>query len=244
MIDVNESAGTAVMQGPRAKPLLILSREGKGRVGLLTSDHVWLWARGFEGGGPHGILLRRLAHWLMKEPDLEEEALRLVAHGRDLVIERQTLGESIKPVDLTSPTGVKSTPALVESQPGLWRAEQTTHELGLWRVSDGEHTALASIGPPNPREFMDVISTPKVLQPLASETGGSVRRIMRDASAVLPRIIAQRSGSAMSGADWIGIKTTEASVLKGVEHYGLFIGFLGLISLVGATALTWWKEGR
>jgi hypothetical protein len=244
MIDVTESAGTAIMQGPQAKPLLILSREGKGRVGLLTSDHVWLWARGYEGGGPHGILLRRLAHWLMKEPDLEEEALKLIAHGRDLIVERQTLADTIKPVELTSPTGVKSTPALTETAPGLWHAELPTRELGLWRVTDGEHTALASIGPPNPREFMDVISTPKVLQPLANETGGSVRRIMRDATAVIPRILAQRAGSTMSGADWIGMKTTEASVLKGVDHYGLFIGFLGLIALVGATAATWWKEGR
>jgi hypothetical protein len=232
------------MQGPRSKPLLILSREGKGRVGLLTSDQVWLWARGFEGGGPHAVLLRRLAHWLMKEPDLEEEALKLVAHGRDLIVERQTLADSIKPITLTSPTGVTSTPTLTEAEPGLWRAELATRELGLWRVSDGDHTALASIGPANPREFMDVISTPKVLQPLAGETGGSVRRILRDGKVEIPRIIAQRAGSAMAGADWIGIKTTEASVLKGVDHYGLFIGFLGLIVLVGATALTWWKEGR
>jgi hypothetical protein len=244
MVDVNESGGTAVMQGPRSKPLLILSREGKGRVGLLTSDQVWLWARGFEGGGPHAVLLRRLAHWLMKEPDLEEEALKLVAHGRDLIVERQTLADSIKPITLTSPTGVTSTPTLTEAEPGLWRAELATRELGLWRVSDGDHTALASIGPANPREFMDVISTPKVLQPLAGETGGSVRRILRDGKVEIPRIIAQRAGSAMAGADWIGIKTTEASVLKGVDHYGLFIGFLGLIVLVGATALTWWKEGR
>jgi hypothetical protein len=244
MIDVTESGGTPVMLGPQNKPLLILAHEGKGRVGLLTSDHVWLWARGYEGGGPHGVLLRRLAHWLMKEPDLEEEALRMTTHGRDLVVERQTLGETIKPIEMTSPTGIKSTPQLTQTEPGLWRAEVPTHELGLWRASDGEHTALASIGPPNPREFTDVISTPRLLAPLAAETGGSIRRMMRDATAAIPRILAQRAGSAMSGSDWIGIKTTEASVLKGVDHYGLFIGFLGLVSLLGATVLTWWREGR
>jgi len=244
MIDVTQSGGTAVMQGPEAKPLLILSREGKGRVGLLTSDHVWLWARGFEGGGPHGILLRRLAHWLMKEPDLEEEALKLIVHGRDLVVERQTLADAIKPVTLTSPTGIKSTPTLAEAQPGLWRAELPARELGLWRVTDGDHTALASIGPANPREFADVISTAKLLEPLANATGGSVRRIMREATAAVPRVLAARAGSAMAGADWIGIKTTEATVLKGVDHYGLFIGLAGLISLLGAITLTWWKEGR
>ena len=51
-------------------------REEKGRVALLLSDQAWLWARGYQGGGPHLDLLRRIAHWLMKEPALEEEALR------------------------------------------------------------------------------------------------------------------------------------------------------------------------
>ena len=244
MIEVNESGGTTVMQGPHGKPLMILSREGKGRVGLLTSDHVWLWARGFEGGGPHGILLRRLAHWLMKAPDLEEEALRLSAHGRDLVVERQTLAESAGPVELTSPTGVKTTQTLGQTEPGLWRAEVPAHELGLWRASDGTHTALASIGPLNPREFQDVISTPKILQPLADETRGSIRRIMRGGAASIPRVIAQRVGAALSGTDWIGIRMTEATVLKGVDHYGLFIGLLGVVLLIGAITLSWWREGR
>src|SRR5579883_2032606 len=77
LVDARPEKGTTVMQGPDGKPLLQLSREGEGRVALLLSDHIWLWARGFEGGGPHLDLLRRLSHWLMKEPDLEEEALRL-----------------------------------------------------------------------------------------------------------------------------------------------------------------------
>ena len=80
------------MQAAGDKPLLVLSREGEGRVALLLSDHIWLWARGYEGGGPHLDLLRRLSHWLMKQPDLEEEALRLSSRGRELVIERQIHG--------------------------------------------------------------------------------------------------------------------------------------------------------
>ena len=84
------------MQGPDDKPLLVLSREGEGRVALLLSDHIWLWARGYEGGGPHLDLLRRLSHWLMKEPDLEEEALRLIVRGRDLTVQRQTMADSVE----------------------------------------------------------------------------------------------------------------------------------------------------
>src|SRR5262249_54365155 len=86
LVDTRNATGTAVMHGPDDKPLLLLTREGEGRVALLLSDHIWLWARGYEGGGPHLDLLRRLSHWLMKQPDLEEEALRLVAHGRELTV--------------------------------------------------------------------------------------------------------------------------------------------------------------
>src|SRR6202163_3533268 len=96
-VDARPEKGTTVMEGPDGKPLLQLSREGEGRVALLLSDHIWLWARGFEGGGPHIDLLRRLSHWLMKEPDLEEEALRLSVRGHDLTVQRQTMADSVDP---------------------------------------------------------------------------------------------------------------------------------------------------
>ena len=93
------------MQGPDGKPLLVLAHEGEGRVALLLSDHIWLWARGYEGGGPHLDLLRRLSHWLMKQPELEEEALRLIVKGHDITVQRQTMADSVNDVTLTSPTG-------------------------------------------------------------------------------------------------------------------------------------------
>ena len=33
------------------RPLLAVDRVGEGRVAQLMSDHIWLWARGFDGGG-------------------------------------------------------------------------------------------------------------------------------------------------------------------------------------------------
>src|SRR3546814_14214612 len=81
------------MLGDGNRPLLVLNREGEGRVAMLLSDQGWLWARGFEGGGPHVSLYRRIAHWLMKEPELEEEALTAQARGRTLEATRQTIGD-------------------------------------------------------------------------------------------------------------------------------------------------------
>ena len=113
----------------------------------MLSDHIWLWARGYEGGGPHLDLLRRLSHWLMKQPDLEEEALRLIVHGRDITVQRQTMADTVNQVTLTSPTGNHATIDLQSVEPGLWRAMTTANELGLWRATDGKLTALVNVGP-------------------------------------------------------------------------------------------------
>ena len=121
VVDTKKAEGATVMQAADDKPLLVLSREGEGRIALLLSDHIWLWARGYEGGGPHLDLLRRLSHWLMKQPELEEEALRLSSHGRELSIERQSMADTIGEVTVTAPSGTTTTLTLQSAQPGLWR---------------------------------------------------------------------------------------------------------------------------
>jgi hypothetical protein len=245
LVDTRAGSGTTVMEGPDKKPLLVLSREGEGRVGLLLSDHIWLWARGYEGGGPHLDLMRRLSHWLMKQPDLEEEALRLIVHGRDLSIERQTMADSVGEVTLTLPSGKTQTVTLQSSEPGLWRGSVRATELGLWRASDGKLNALVNVGPPNPREFTEVTSTTDVLGPFAQQTGGDARRLTDASGALsLPRIVAMRSSDTYRGDDWIGLKMREASVVRGIGVLPMFAGLLGLLLLVGALAATWAREGR
>ncbi|MDJ0931590.1 hypothetical protein [Breoghania sp.] len=245
LIDTVDHQGEVVMTGPEDKPLLILDRKNKGRVALLLSDQVWLWARGYEGGGPHVELLRRLAHWLMKEPDLEEEALRASTRGHELTVERQTLGESVDPVEVTGPTGETQTLTLKQAEPGLWRATISTDDIGLYSVSDGERTALANIGPANPREFADVLSTTAALSAIAHETGGDVRRLARNGGEpTIPRIVTLNRASSYAGSGWIGLKTTDASILKGIDRLPLFIGFLGLAILLDLLSATWYREGH
>jgi hypothetical protein len=222
----------------------VLSREGEGRVALLLSDHIWLWARGFEGGGPHLDLLRRLSHWLMKEPDLEEEALRLTVSGHDLVVRRQTMADTAADVTLTSPSGTTRTLKLDATQPGVWQTSVPADELGLWRATDGKLTALVNIGPANPREFAEVTSTTEVLAPLTNATGGDSRRLDDNGSLAMPRIIAVRSGDTYKGDDWIGLKMRDASVVRGIGVLPLFAGLLGLLLLIGSLAGTWAREGR
>src|SRR5262245_31727042 len=244
LVDSRAAKGTTVMQGPENKPLLLLSREGEGRVALLLSDHIWLWARGYEGGGPHLDLLRRLSHWLMKQPDLEEEALRLLVRGRDLTVQRQTMSDTVSDVTLTSPSGKTRSVTLSPAEPGVWRSTIEANELGLWRASDGTLTALANVGPANPREFTEVTSTTEVLAPLANATGGGVMRVEAASGVHLPRIVGVRSSDTYHGDDWLGLRTREATVVRGIGVLPVFAGLIGLLLLVGALAATWMREGR
>ena len=245
LVDTRAAKGTAVLQGPNEKPLLLLSREGEGRVALLLSDHIWLWARGYEGGGPQVDLLRRLSHWLMKEPDLEEEALRMTVRGRDLTVQRQTMSDMVDEVTLTAPSGKTRTLSLSATEPGVWRSTVEVSELGLWHATDGTLNALANVGPPNPREFTEVTSTSEVLAPLARSTGGGAVRVEDAGGAIhIPRIVGVRSSDTFRGDDWLGLRIREATVVRGIGVLPVFAGLIGLLLLIGSLAAAWMREGR
>jgi hypothetical protein len=243
-VDTRNTIGAPVITGADNKPLLLLSRFGEGRVALLLTDHLWLWARGYEGGGPHLDLLRRMSHWLMKQPDLDEEALRLQVQGKDLQVIRQTMADSVTPVTVTSPSGATRELTLAAGEPGEWRATLTANELGLWQASDGTLKALINVGPTNPKEFSEVTSTTEPLKPLAQATGGDARRVVNGGSIDLPRIVAVRASNVFQGEGWMGVKMREASIVKGVGVLPIFAGLIGLLLLLGAFAATWVREGR
>jgi len=242
--------GSVVMSGDNAQPLLVLNREGKGRVALLLSDHAWLWARNFRGGGPYLDLLRNTVHWLMKEPQLEEEALRASAKPGTLVIERRTMADSVGALSLTSPSGAKQSVTLEQVGPGLWRREIPISELGLYRVDDGALTGFASVGPANPLEFQDVLSSTNPMSTLSAASGGSVRRIApatSSASAVtvtLPSIIRTTGTGPLSGSDFIALRDTQSSVVRGTALWPLLLGLAGLILLLAGLLGPWLVESR
>lgn len=246
-IGIENPEGEVVMKGADDQPLLLLDRKGEGRVGMLLSDQGWLWARGYEGGGPHVQLYRRLAHWLMKEPELEEE--RLTADGRGMVLEirRQTMSDDPGTAQVITPSGKTLAVKLEKSEPGVFLGSVEVSDIGLYQVGNGNLSALAHVGPVNAPEFADVVSTPDKLRPAAEVVGGSVRRL---ASASLtggiavPSVVPVRGGGEAAGNDWIGFRTTDDSVLKAVSQVPLFGGFLGLGLLLLALGSMWYREGR
>src|SRR6476660_2069420 len=243
-VETRNATSPPVMTGADGKPLLLLSRYGEGRVSWLLPDHIWLWARGYEGGVPHLDLLRRTSHWLMKQPDLDEEALRLQVQGHDLVVLRQTMADSVAPVTVTSPTGATRELTLSQSEPGTWNSAIPANELGLWQATDGTLKALINVGPTNPKEFSEVTSTTETLKPLTQATGGDARRLVDGSSLELPRIVPVRASSVFRGDGWMGVKMRDASVVRGVGVLPLFDGMIGLLLLLGAFAATWLREGR
>jgi hypothetical protein len=247
VVESSPESGSVVMTGAENTPLLILDRKGKGRVALLLSDHAWLWARGYEGGGPYLDLLRRLAHWLMKEPDLEEEALHATVKRQEIVIERRTVNDKIGEASVTTPSGQEFKTALNPAGAGRFLKTIEAEEPGLYRISMDGLTALTVAGEMNSPEFRKVVTTDEALAPLLEATGGGAFFLGGTAGAEkkpLPSISMIRSGQRFYGSSWLGLKARDAYEVKAVSYTPLIAGFGALALALVLLSLTWWREGR
>ncbi len=240
LIEVENATGQTVMTGTGARPLLVLERVGEGRVALLASDHAWLWNRGYEGGGPQAELLRRLAHWMMKEPELEEEALRAEVDGQRVIVTRRSLEEVPRSVDVTGPDGALTTVPLEEVSPGLFVGEFEGGELGLYRVTDGDLEAVVALGPSAPKEFEETIANDAQLGPLVAPMRGGVLAIEK----VLPDLRQIRPGRVSAGRGWVGITPRNAYVTTDVRITPLAPAWLFLLAASMFSVLAWLREGR
>ncbi|MDK4738615.1 hypothetical protein PH547_06975 [Rhizobium sp. CNPSo 3464] len=244
-VDVEKPQGQTVMVGADNHPLLVLNRVGQGRVAMLLSDEGWLWARGYEGGGPHVSLYRRIAHWLLKEPALEEEALTASAAGRVLEVTRQTIGDDPGPVTVKAPSGKTQTLQLKQAQPGLYQAQKHMDEIGLYQITSGNLSTLVHVGAVDAPEFKAMISTTETLKPLAEKTKGLVARVASTGGGVtVPPILPVRGAVRIADNQRLTIRMTDETVLKGVNNLPLFAGFAGLSALLFAFSAMWWREGR
>ncbi len=234
-------AGDVLMRGVQNRPLLILQRVGEGRVAQLLSDHAWLWRRGYDGGGPQAELMRRVAHWLMKEPELEENDLRAQVQDGQLTITRRSLETGPSQVTLTRPDGRTEQITLKPTEPGRARARVPAEEIGMYEVTDGAQTALAAAGALNPKEYRNVRASPDKMQPLVRATGGGIARYATDG---VPRLRKVEPGRERSGRGWIGLKDTNAYRVTGVAQMPLLPPIAALILLGGLIIFAWYREAR
>ncbi|MEZ5754870.1 MAG: hypothetical protein R3D90_08945 [Paracoccaceae bacterium] len=240
-IDVIPRAGQVVMQGADERPLLVLNRVGEGRVAVLASDHAWLWGRGYEGGGPQLELLRRLAHWMLKEPELEEEALTATTKGQELAVRRRSIAEE-RPGDLTitGPDGAEVVLPMPEVSPGRYELVWQAPMMGLYRLEQGDLTRVVAVGPSAPREFVETIASGGVLEPVVTPTNGGIARLEEG----VPDIRAVREGRPAAGRGWVGITPRGAYVTQDVTIAPLLPGWLWLLLAAGLAIAAWLIEGR
>lgn len=241
LITSRTDRGNAVLSGAEDKPLVILDRVGEGRVAQLMSDHLWLWNRGIDGGGPQPELVRRVAHWLMKEPDLEEEALRATAVGGRIEVTRRTLATTFPQVTMTSPDGTTRKFDLRQTAPGLGLGVVDVDRPGLYRFDDGTLRTVAAVGSPDPLEFSDVRATEAKLKPLVEASGGGMLWLVDQPD---PDIRIVRPGRAAGGSDWIGLRRNESYTVAGINQLPLLPGILVALAFLMAMGSAWWREGR
>ncbi|MEM9549744.1 MAG: hypothetical protein AAGA05_01130 [Pseudomonadota bacterium] len=239
-VEVEPMSGDIVMTGSDDRPLLVLDRVGEGRVALLASDHAWLWSRGYDGGGPQLELLRRLAHWMMKEPELEEEALWAEATGQTMRIIRRTLEDTVGPVTVTTPSGETLELTLEEVSPGRFETLYDGPEIGLYRLAEGDQQSAIGLGPAAPREFEETIATGSVLEPVVASVRGGIQRIEEG----LPILRNVREGRPAAGRGWIGLMPREAYETRDVMQTPLLPPWLVLLLASALIVGGWLREGR
>ncbi len=249
-IQTNEVRGDTLMQTPDGQPLLVLNRVEKGRTALLLSDQIWLWSRGHKGGGPQAELLRRIAHWAMQEPTLEENALTahiaaVPGQGGRLTVERRSV-EAGPPgsVTVTGPDGQTTNLPLTEASPGQAAASLPATMPGVWRISDGVRTAYAAAGAANPREIADLRATATLIGPLAHDSGGGVHWLGTAAKPDIPDLRRTEADRSASGGSWIGLQRRHDHVVTGIASVTLLPAWISLPLLLGLMVLAWRREGR
>ncbi len=241
LTEVTPTAGQVVMSGPGDRPLLVLNRVDEGRVAVLASDQMWLWGRGFEGGGPQLELLRRLAHWMLKEPELEEEALTATAKGQVLTITRRSIAaDAPGPLTITGPDGAAVELPMPEVAPGKFELDWAAPAIGLYRLAQGDLTRVIAVGPSSPREFEATIATGDLLAPVVDPTQGGILRL-EDGT---PDIRAVNAGRPASGRGWIGITPREAYATQDVRVAALLPGWAYLLLAAALAIAAWVLEGR
>lgn len=241
LIDTRTDSADVLMTGPGDKPLLVLDRVGKGRVAQLLSDQAWLWARGYEGGGPQAEILRRVAHWLMKEPALEEESVTAEIDGRRLSVRRRSLTPGPRTVTVTAPDGRVRTLDLQPGEEGQSSAQMDLDVAGLYRVSDGDLSSVAVLGHLNPLEFADLISTPAKLAPFAEASGGGVIRLEDDPEPEARRV---RPGGRTAGRGWFGLVENEAYDVTGLSRSPAAPPWAVVLLLLALALMAWRRESR
>ena len=144
-------------------------------------------------------------------------------------------------VAMKMPDGTTQSLTLSPEHGGRSSGTLPISQMGLYRASDGTHTALAAAGPLNPIEFADVRTTPEKLAPLVQASGGGV---FWAGDGGIPEVRRISPGRAASGHGWMGFRQNGDYVVTGFSELPLMPGFAALLLTVGLFIAAWRREGR
>tara|TARA_R110000868_G_scaffold53744_1_gene168487 strand:+ start:13102 stop:15156 length:2055 start_codon:yes stop_codon:yes gene_type:complete len=236
--------GETLLEAPDQNPMLVVQRSGEGRAAIVMSDQTWLWARGFEGGGPYAEMFRRVAHWLMKEPELDEERLTAYANEGELHANRVTLGDTAPPLQITWPDGEQQVATMTQDADGRYSAAVPANGSGLVRLRSGDLTTVAALGPLNPLEYADLRPTPDRLADVLDATGGGLYAIGEGSETALPALRRTRLGADQAGRGWLGLQRNERYIVTASQRRPVLPALLIVLLITGMMGLGWWREGK
>ena len=235
-------SGETVLEAPNGDPLLTLSHQGEGRAAILLSDQAWLWARGYEGGGPHDELFRRVAHWLMGEPELDEERLSARVLDGELEVTRNTLSDDAPDLEIEWPSGARDTVEMESSDLGVYTRRLPAREQGLVRLRSGDLTTVTASGPLNPLEYRDLRPNPEGFAELVQSSDGGVFVLGDDIA--MPDLRRTNARARQAGLNWAGLKRNNAYLVTDAQSIPLAPGLVIALLALGLLALAWRREGQ
>ncbi|MDE1152329.1 MAG: glutamine amidotransferase [Micavibrio sp.] len=237
---VSQLHGQELMTGIDKSPLLVIDKVGDGRVAVLASDNIWLWSKGVGQSGPYTDLLRNLAHWLMKEPELEDDFIKAEAKGNTITVAERDLTPDVKQVMMTKPSGEQSLVTLNVKEPGWIKAEVAADDNGIYGFDNGVKKAFAVVGSARNEEFADVHTTDEKLKPVVDASKGALIWYQENQGFKL-RDVTPDAGS-MGSDDWLGLKRNSAYTISNVESLSLMPNSLTLLVILAGALLMWWRE--
>lgn len=239
-VDAPKVRGDTLMTGADGKPLLVLDKVGQGRVAVLSSDNVWLWSKGLEQSGPYTELLRNVAHWLMKEPELEDDFIKADAKGTVITVSERDLAQNSKEVVMTTPAGEQQTITLDKHVPGWITADVNANTSGIYSFDNGHKKAFAVVGSASSEEFADVRTTADKLKPVVEKTKGGIIWFQENQGFSLKEV--SDSAHVMGSDSWLGIKRNKAYTVDNVETLSLVPNWLSLLIIMSLCVWAWWRE--
>jgi len=241
MVEGITVAGDVLLEGPESRPLLVLNRVGQGRVAQILSDQSWVWTKPGSNKGPQADLLRRLVHWLMKEPELEENELSARMDDNTILITKNSLILDNKPIISISPDNTKTEIILEDIGKGKQIGKILSPQEGTWKFSSGNSKISLIVGNSNSSEYLDVRTTDNIVKPIVEFTSGSINWVNNEN---LPKIRHLPKSKLNENNNHIKLVKNEKYFVKSLQQSTLTPWYLVLILSLILLFLSWYRETK